>query len=154
MEYVSLIAEFGARYGMEGLRPDEDGVAGFEVSGRRLFLQQMPGTSCVIVTAELGEVPPGAAAMDRLLLRANQALFVFDGMSICRRSEADQYILVARIDIERLDFQGFDEKMAQVLKRVEQWRELLERFAPLADEAAKIPDDLLFGTPSEDLLRI
>lgn len=36
MDYASLIKEFGSRYGMDDLVPDENGGVGFAVDGRTM----------------------------------------------------------------------------------------------------------------------
>ena len=136
MEYASLIAEFGAHYGMEGLAPDENGAVGFDVDGRAMVLQRIGETDRVVATLELGEAPDaGSAIVNRLLMRANQALFVMDGMSLALHPEKNRYRLLAVTDIAALDFVGFDAWVAQVLDRADQWGELLEKFIPLAAEA-------------------
>ena len=41
MEFASLIAEFGAHYGMDCLAPDENGAVGFEADARnRMVIRQ------------------------------------------------------------------------------------------------------------------
>ena len=157
MTYANLIAEFGAQCGMDGLKPDENGLVGLVADGRTVTLQQVPEVPCVIATVELAEVPESSATVDRLLLRANQALFVFDGMTLCRQPETSRYALVARIDVEPLDVAGFDQKLSQILQRAEQWRDLLEAFSPLAEEADESVDPGTAsptGFPRADLMRI
>lgn len=157
MTYANLIAEFGAACGMEGLAPDESGLVCLASDGRTLTLQQVPEVPGAIATVELAEIPEASASVDRLLLRANQALFVFDGMTLCRQPETNRYALVARIDVESLDVTGFDRELSRILQRAEQWRDLLKAFAPLAEEAggsdgsgAASPT----GFPNADLIRI
>lgn len=148
MEYTTLIAEFGAQCGMDGLAPDENGLVSFEADGHTLTLQQTAEIPYVIATVELTEIPARSAAVDRLLLRANKALFVFDGMTLCRQPDSNRYVLVARIDVEPLDITGFDEKLSQILQRAAQWHDLLESFKPLAEETDG--DDGSDATPAAD----
>lgn len=135
MEYASLIAEFGAHYGMEGLAPDENGAVGFDVDGRTMALQRIEETDRVVATLELCEAPDaGSAIVNRLLMRANQALFVMDGMSLALHPEKNSYRLLAITDIAALDFVGFDAWVAQVLDRADKWGAFLDKFLPLAAE--------------------
>ena len=130
MEYESLIAEFGARYGMKDLAPDEDGAVGIEVDGRTLVLQRQAGTDVVIVTLDLGQMPTGGEMIMKRLLLLNLALFVQDGMMIGLAENG--YRLFYRFDIAKFDFTDFDERIARLLDRADQWGGLLEQIGTLA----------------------
>lgn len=157
MEYTSLIAEFCERYGMDRVEPDADGAVGFDVDGRPLVLQWLESSDAVLATVELGETPDaGAAVVNRLLMQANQTLFALDGMALVLNPENGHYRLMARLDVEALDFIGFDAKIARLLDRADQWGAFLEKFVPLAVEAeanggdAPQPADVNFT----DMLRV
>ena len=136
MEYASLIAEFGANYGLGDLTPDENGAVGFEVDGRPVVIQQLAETQTVVVTIDLYEAPEsGAAAVNQLLLKANLALFVLDGMALVLHPENNRYRLVMRLDVATTDFIEFDDKMSKLLDRAEQWSAFLDKFLPLVAEA-------------------
>lgn len=151
MEFADLIAEFGERYGMDGLVPDENGAVGFAVDGRAMVLQRIDATGRVIATIELGEAADaGSAEVNRLLMRANQALFALDGMSLVLHAEKNSYCLLAVIDVAALDFVGFDARIAQVLERASQWGAFLAEFSPLVGSseangasASELPDGIL-----------
>lgn len=137
MEFASLIAEFGAHYGMDCLAPDENGAVGFEADGRLLAFQLLDEPDTVLASIELGSAPSaGAEKVNELLMRANQALFSLDGMALVIHPGNNRYRLLSRIDVAALDFAGFDEKIARILDRAEQWGAFLEGFAPLVAEAA------------------
>ena len=138
MEYASLIAEFGARYGMADLAPDEDGAVGIEVDGRMLVLQQQEGTDIVIATLDLGIAPMGGAAMTSRLLQLNSALFVQDGMMIGLAETG--YRIFSRFDVATLDFIDFDERIARLLDRADQWGGMLEQLGTLAAAAGASGD--------------
>lgn len=136
MEYASLIAEFGANYGLDDLTPDENGAVGFEADGRPVAIQKLAETQTVIVTIDLCEAPEsGAAAVDQLLLKANLALFVLDGMALVLHPESNRYRLVMRLDMATMDFIDFDDKLSKLLDRAEQWSAFLDKFLPLVAEA-------------------
>ena len=150
MECASLVAEFGARYGMDDLSLDENGAVGFAVDGRTMILQQIAGTDSMVATIELHDgVDAGAAAVNRLIMRANQTLFMLEGMALVIHSETGRYCLLSRFDVAAMDFVGFDGKIGQFLERADQWGEFLEKFIPVAAEAEtsgapapEIPDGL------------
>lgn len=136
MKFESLIAEFGARYGMEDLGPDENGAVGFEADGCPVTLQQLPETETVLAAVEVCGAPEaGEAAVNRLVMTANQALYALDGMALVRSSESGGYRLLNRFDVAAMDFIGFDRQMGRFLDLAEKWRELIEKFVPIAAEA-------------------
>ena len=149
MKFESLVAEFGIRYGMDGLAPDENGAVGFEADGRTVTLQFQPETETVLATVEVCKAPKeGEPAVNRLVLTANQALYALDGMSLVRRFGGGGYFLLDRFDVAKLDFIGFDRQMGRFLDLAEKWRALIEKFVPIAaeteakgaDAAAEAPD--------------
>ncbi|MCQ2389392.1 MAG: type III secretion system chaperone [Kiritimatiellae bacterium] len=142
MEFASLIAEFGARYGMADLTPDENGAVGFVVDGRTVAIRHWPESGCVVASIEIAEPGAGAEPMNRLLMRANQTLFVLDGMAIVFDSGRERYLLLSRFDADALDFVGFDAKIAQLLDRADQWGSFFEKFRAFAEESKAWDDDL------------
>lgn len=142
MEYASLIKEFGNRYGMDDLVPNENGGVGFAVDGRTMTLRHQVETDDVIAMIEIVDVPEaGVAAVNRLLMQANQALFIQDGLMLILQAETGKYCLLARFGIAALDFIGFDEKLGRFLERADQWGEFFAKFFPLAAEAEARGDD-------------
>ena len=146
MDYTSLIAEFSASYDLGDLVPDENGATGFEADGRPVIIQKLPDSEAVIITVDLGPATAASeAAVNRLLLQANQALQTLDGIAFCLYPEANSYCLLCRLDIAALDFIAFDEKMSVLLDRAEQWSTFLQKFIPLA--SAKDDDALTAAEP-------
>ena len=151
MDYASLIVEFGARYGIEGLAADENGIAGFEADGRTVVLQKLPETEAVVATVDVGAgVESGAAVVNRLLMTANQALYAADGMAVVQQLENGPYRLMYRFDVAGLDFVGFDAKMGRFLDLAEKWSAFLEKFAPIAADVEVKGADAVAATPAPD----
>lgn len=137
MDYESLIAEFGANYGLGDLVPDENGAVGFEADGRTVVLQKLPDSENVIVTVRLGEAVSGSEErVNRILLQANQSLMTLDGMALCLHPETGDYRLLSRLDVASLDFIAFDKAMAAILDCAGRWGAFLGNFSALAAEAA------------------
>ena len=135
MDYTSLIAEFGANYGLGDLVPDENGAAGFEADGRPVVFQKLPDSGNMIVTVVLGAASEGnAGIVNRLLLQANQVLMTMDGMALYLNPETGDYCLIRRLDVTPLDFVAFDKIMETILDRAEQWGVFLGDFIALAAE--------------------
>lgn len=150
MDYTSIIAEFGSRYGLEDFIPDGNGAVGFEADGRPVIIRKPSDSEAAVVTVGLGSVAEaGETSVSRFVLQANQALMAQDGMALCLDSETNGYSLVCRIDISSIDFIDFDQKMATLLDRAEQWGELLEKLSAFAsaDDVGDLPDD---GEAAED----
>ena len=157
MDYAGLIAEFGANYGMDGLAPDENGAVGFEVDGRPFAIQIMPESESVVATVELGaEIE--ATAVNRLMMRTNQSLFMLEGMAIVLHPATSHYCLMIRFDITALDYAGFDAKIGHLLERAEQWAKFFENYRPVAGEAAanrvNNPEPAESEIPFADMLRV
>lgn len=141
MEYASLIAEFGARYGIGELKPDENGVVGISADGRSVTFMQQSGGDLVIALAELCEAPEmGADRVNRLLMQANQPMFMEDGFVIVHHEGSGRYCLMARFDVASMDFLDFDRTVGRLLQRAEHWNTFLEKFIPIAAEAATADD--------------
>ena len=159
MEFTSLIAEFGARYGIGELVPDENGAVGIAVDGRQMILQELSDAKDVVtVSIELCDAAEkGSETVNRLLMKANQALFLLDGMTLVIHSETERYCLLSRFDAAALDFAGFDEKIGRVLERADQWGQFLERFMSVAADAEAAGgklEDLPGPTPPDGFLRV
>lgn len=160
MEFASLIAEFGAQYGMGDLALDENGAVGFDVDGHPMILQQHDGTGCVIATLDLIDAPDAdTVSVNRLLMQANLALFSLDGLALGFHPEKNRYQLLGRFDVAAMDFIGFDAAIGRMLERAEQWRTFLGNFFAVAAEAdAAAPDGAsappLEGNPLASMMRV
>lgn len=160
MEFASLIAEFGARYGMGELVPDGNGAVGFEVDGRSALFQLLPESETVVAMVSLAAcADAGAETVNQLLLKANQALYMQDGMVLVLHPALNRYCLLLRIDIASLDFVGFDKAVAQLLSRAEQWSSFFEKFLPLAAGAEEGGEEDDLSAPPDlfspdDMLRV
>lgn len=152
MEFASLIAEFGAQYGMGYLAPDENGAVGFDVDGHSMILQQHDGTECVIATLDLIDAPDAdATSVNRLLVQANLALFSLDGLALGLHPDKNRYQLLGRFDVAAMDFIGFDAAISRMLERAEQWRTFLDNFIAVSAEAdAAAPDGASAPPPEGD----
>ena len=137
MKFESLIAEFGSCYGIGDLVPDEDGVVTIRVDDRFVTFMRQGETDFVIVMAELRAASEaGEDAVNRLLMQANQTLFVEDGLVIVRPGESDRYCLLDRFCVTDMDFHDFDRQVGRLLSRADSWGLFLERYVPVAAEAA------------------
>lgn len=159
MEYASLIAAFGENYSLEEFKLDEDGATGFLADGRIVTLRLIPETETVAATVDLGAVATaGEAVVNRLLVKANAALFLQDGMALVVNATSGHYNLLTRFEIAAMDFPAFDAAMARLLGRADQWGELLEKFIPLAAEAeakgADEPEAPEAFLPGGDAMRV
>lgn len=143
MEFADLIAEFGARYEIGELVPDENGAVGLVVDGRQVVLQELSDLKGVATaTVELGDAPEGDdAGVNRLVMKANRALFLLDGMALVLHSVTGRYCLLARFDLADIDFAGFDATVGRILERADQWGQILERIASVGAEAGEDEPD-------------
>lgn len=158
MEFSSLIAEFGVRYGIEGLTLDEHGFSGMVVDGRKMVLQQLADAgNCVIAMIELCDAPKDCPAVNQLILKANLSLFMLDDMMLAIHPTSGCYQLTARIDVEQLDFLGFDARLGHILERADQWCSFLDKYIPMAAQAGSadgVMPDIPAMFEKDDFLRV
>lgn len=156
MEYASLIGEFAARYGIDGFATDENGAAGFEADGRQVVFHKPEDSDIALVTVVIGSAHgTDDTEANRILLTANRSLFATEGMSLAIHEETGRVLLLARLEVERLDFIGFDEKVARILERADQMGALLEGIGSFDSGAeATGSGDVGRSSVEENLMRV
>lgn len=141
MEFNQLIADFAARYNVDGLA-DEDGTATVSIDGIVITLVAV-GDS-LIFHADIGEPPiDGQAEFSGLLLEANLESESF----FAKNRENGRYVIVRRLALNSLNASTFDTALAALVNAAEVWRRLLMNFHPAAKTAGQPETDIsAFGS--------
>ena len=125
MEFKELIAEFSAKYGIEGL-DGIDGVAELEVDGIRVELLEDPQARSMIACAEIGHPPPDAnGAFGSMMLKANFLLRATAGATLCQNPESGAYSIVRPYPLALTDCESLAAGLESLVNQAENWRRVL-----------------------------
>ena len=125
MEFKELLAEFAAKYGIEGL-DGADGVAELDVEGIRVELLDDPQTQSIFACAEIGRPPPDAnGAFGAMMLQANFLLRGTEGATLCQNPETDAYALVRSFPLALTDAESLGAGLESLVNQAENWRKVL-----------------------------
>jgi hypothetical protein len=139
MDFPSLIADFAARHGVEGLA-DDGGVSTLDIDGIPVTLVTAGGQ--LAVSAEIGDPPAeGEGEFAALLLEANLESEAF----FAKSGGTGRYVAVRHLPLDTLDPAAFDAALESLVNLAETWRKLLEDFRPSAPAAAGTADTPAFG---------
>jgi len=139
MEFKELLAEFAAKYGIEGL-DGADGVAELDVEGIRVELLDDPQTQSIFACAEIGHPPPDAnGAFGAMMLQANFLLRGTAGATLCQNPETGTYALVRPFPQALTDVESFAAGLESLANQTENWRKALAGLRMAETERAKAP---------------
>ncbi len=134
MDLKEIADGLAAQYNIEGLSV-EDGEMALEIDGMPILLAEGEGAA-IVMTGLVGDAPSeGGEAFANLLLEGTMGLMDTKAFALARNPETGAYALVARVPQENLTFDAFSETLADFVNLLEQWREALEDFRPIAAEA-------------------
>ena len=136
MEFKELIADFSMRHGVEGLDAEDDKVA-FNVDDIPIFIA-VDGDEIAMIS-EIGEPPnEGKADFADLLLSTN---FNEKTIVFAKSPDSGKYVLMQRLQFARLDGNGFDAALEELVNQAENWRNLLATFSPAAEAAVSAKNE-------------
>ena len=139
MEFKELIEEFAKRHGIEGLVPEEDGIA-IDIDGIEVTIVAVG--SEVTFAAEIGEPPvEGRAEFADVMLEASMESPAF----FAKSQQSGKYVLLRRLGIVTLVPDAFDNAIESLVNMAEVWRKMLDDFRPAAMAAAESTGE---STPS------
>ena len=126
MSYEELIGKFAARFGIEGLAP-ENGVAAMTVDGAKVELIDDEDAGCVVVYAEIGHPPPDAnGRLGEMMLKANHLFLGTNGGTLCQNPETDAYVIMRPVPLAPLEgAEAMGAILEETLAQVERWQQIL-----------------------------
>ena len=126
MTYESLIQAFGARYGLDGLAP-EQGSATLSIDGNKVEIIDDADAGAAVIYAEIGYPPPDADGhFGEMMLKANHLYLGTAGGTLCQNPETGAYVLMRPVPLVQLDgAETFGKILEGVLSLVEEWQAML-----------------------------
>ena len=125
MGFKELIAEFAAKYGIEGL-DGADGAVELDVDGIRVELLDDPHALSIVACAEIGQPPPDAnGAFGAMMLNANFLLRGTDGATLCQNPETGVYAIVRSFPLALTDVASLVAGLESIVNQTENWRKAL-----------------------------
>ena len=136
MEYKELIDAFAVKYGVT-VPPGEEGVETVDVGGTIVTFREDPGARAVILSAEVGEMPPDAKGRFASILLKAGGLLAANGEGAFCVDEDDVFHAVRSVPLARADLDAFASALESLVNLAELWREHADVFAHVDDEMAK-----------------
>ena len=126
MSYEELVEKFAAKYGIEGLAP-ENGVAAMTIDGVKVELISDEDAGCVVIYVEIGYPPPDASGrFGEMMLKANHLFLGTNGGTLCQNPETDAYVLMRPVPLAPLEgAEAMGAILEETLAQVERWHDIL-----------------------------
>ena len=140
MEFNELVADFAARYNVEGLAAENRTVS-LDIDG--IVVTLVCGDSELLASVEIGEPPSeGKAVFADTLLEANLESEAF----FAKSHETGRYLILRRLAFAGLDPATFDTALEALVNAAETWRKFLTDFRPFAEDSNEKVDPHLFSS--------
>ena len=121
MEYKELIDAFAVKYGV--ITPlDEEGVETVDVGGTIVTFREDPGARAVILSAEVGEMPPDAKRRFASILLKAGGLLAANGEGAFCVDEDDVFHAVRSIPLALLDVDSLSDAVDGIVALAAEWR--------------------------------
>ena len=138
MDINSIIKEFCERYSIEGVAPEKDGSTFFKVDDQEVIILKSPTEESITIVAEFGEPPEDSSAkFSELLLKANFLYMTTEGGTISQNPANNRYVFMLPLRLERLDTDGFIQKLDLFLVKIDEFKTLLREFTPEGEDPQK-----------------
>lgn len=138
MEMKELLDGLAARVGIEGgFPPDEEGVVRVDVGNCTVAFREVPELYSLLVYGPLGsQSAQGSEALKDELLKANFMGRATAGGALSLSE--DGIVYYHRLcDLRVLDLDGFMETLTDCVQTMLEWRQLIEAYAPVAEQRAE-----------------
>ena len=134
MTLSELISSFATRYAIEGLAV-EDGAALLSIDGTEVSLRESADGGAVVVSAEIGEMPPDARGVfASLALKANFA--ATGGLALSLDAETDELAVSTSLPLALADQDSLSDAVEALVDTAEEWRRNAVAFLDVDEEAA------------------
>ena len=141
MEFIELIQDFGAKFGIEGIQTDGNESLKLTIDDMTLEIFLAPDRKTVFLCSEFGNPPPdGESQFNQIMLKANFLLQSTQGATLAQNPETNGYVLNKPVPLLGLDLDSFCEIVEAFVNQIEEWSRLLDNFRPVG-EAMKASND-------------
>lgn len=135
MEFNELIEAFAAKYGIEGLVP-EDGVASIVVDGMKCMILDDEESDSIAVCGEIGHPPPDAnGPFGELMLKANFLLQGSSGSVLSMSPQTGEYVVFRKIQRPSVDLDALSSAIEKVADQMTDWKNILNGMKEAEDKA-------------------
>ena len=143
MEFDDLMGVLARQAGDGGEIPkDEDGVVRFAVGDITVAMMEIPELQAMLIWSRMGELPAyGGEKLKTALLRGNFMGRDTDGATLSL-SDDDEIYLHRRLDLRYLDGEAFVDILTEFVQLMDQWRQVIDAYVPIAEAEAKQTTDL------------
>ena len=121
MEYKELIDAFAVKYGVT-VPPGEEGVETVDVGGTIVTFREDPGARAVILSAEVGEMPPDAKGRFASILLKAGGLLAANGEGAFCVDEDDVFHAVRSMPLALLDVDSLSDAVDGIVALAAEWR--------------------------------
>lgn len=135
MEYKELIDAFAAKYGM-AKPPGEGDIETVEIDGTRVTFREDPKARAVILSAQVGEMPPDEKGRFASILLKASGLLSANGEGAFCVDDDDVFHAVRSIPLAHADADGLSSALESLVDLAEMWRDNADAFTNVDDEIA------------------
>lgn len=129
MDYSEIIEQFGKEYGIDGLRPDEDGCCDISVDNLPVHVFALPGTQRLVIWGEVCPLPDhGAATFLSALMRGSCLGLETEGCSFTIDPTSDTVCLQWIQPLEGLTYESFSARLESFVNTLERWQAFAGEF--------------------------
>ena len=134
MTLDELVSGFADRYAIEGLAV-EDGVVVLSIDGTEVTFREDADGGAVVVSAEIGEMPPDARGVFASL--ALQATFAAAGeLALSLDGETGELSVSTSLPLALADPDALSDAVESLVNTAEEWRRNAVAFLDVDEEAA------------------
>ena len=139
MVFSELIAGFGAKFNVDDLSPDAEGVVEVSFDDFVVSFHCAPMDTRVMMVAELGEVPPdGKEFIQSQLLEANYLFLKTSGATLSLNPENGCVTLCRSEPLDWLDVERFTQLVEGFVNDLSVWKGLLNGYGAIDGEVGRI----------------
>lgn len=138
MEFKELVEAFAAKYGVEGLVPD-NGIVSIVVDDMKCVILDDEEWDSITVCGDIGHPPPDAnGPFGELMLKANFLLQGSKGSVLSMNPETGAYVVFRRIPRVSVDLEALASAIEKVADQISDWKNILNGIQVAADNAKEL----------------
>ncbi|MCR5536912.1 MAG: type III secretion system chaperone [Succinivibrio sp.] len=134
MNIENIIEEFCERFSVQGVQPEKDGSTCIRIDDVDVVILKDPHEDMITIMAAFGAPQEGSEQIASVLLQANFLFLATAGGTIAQNPQSKNFIFMLPLRLERLDTDGFIQKLDAFLVKIDEFRKLIAEFNPGAKQ--------------------